>query len=96
MPDIPLMQDSVHDVEAILYSILCDKGILLPKTIEDVARLEATLDLSDVPTLDPKAFATKLRIEASEVLEECDCCHDMFGMSQLIWTGKQMLCPRCI
>lgn len=49
------------EVEAALHVALRDEGILLPKTIEDVAELEATLDLSGVPTPDPRAFAAKLR-----------------------------------
>lgn len=49
------------EVEAALHVALRDEGILLPKTIEDIAELEATLDLSGVPTPDPRAFAAKLR-----------------------------------
>jgi hypothetical protein len=49
------------EVEAALHAALRDEGILLPKTIDDVAELEATLDLSGVPTPDPQAFAAKLR-----------------------------------
>jgi hypothetical protein len=49
------------EVEAALHVALRDEGILLPKTIEDIAELEATLDLSGVPTPDPRAFSVKLR-----------------------------------
>ena len=49
------------EVEAALHVALRDEGILLPKTIEDIAELEATLDLSGVATPDPRAFAAKLR-----------------------------------
>lgn len=49
------------EVEAALHVALRDEGTLLPKTIDDIAELEATLDLSGVPTPDPRIFATKLR-----------------------------------
>jgi hypothetical protein len=29
------------------------------------------------------------------VLETCDCCHDVFPMSWIIYTGKQFLCYAC-
>lgn len=29
------------------------------------------------------------------VLEECDCCHDEYPMSWIIYTGKQFLCYAC-
>jgi hypothetical protein len=34
-------------------------------------------------------------IPADAVLDECDCCHELLGLSNLIWTGKQMLCAKC-
>lgn len=54
------------EVEAALHVALRDEGILLPKTIEDIAELEATLDLTGVPTPDPRAFAAKLRAATSD------------------------------
>ena len=54
------------EVEAALHVALRDEGILLPKTIEDIAELEATLDLSGVPTPDPRAFAAQLRASTAD------------------------------
>lgn len=54
------------EVEAALHVALRDEGILLPKTIEDVAELEATMDLDGVPTPDPRAFVAKLRAAAGD------------------------------
>jgi hypothetical protein len=34
-------------------------------------------------------------IPPDAVLEECDCCHKMFGLAKMQWTGKQMLCAEC-
>lgn len=34
-------------------------------------------------------------IPADAVLEECDCCHEKFGMAKLAFNGKQMLCEKC-
>ena len=34
-------------------------------------------------------------IPPAAVLEECDCCHELLGLSKLTWTGKQMLCAKC-
>jgi hypothetical protein len=28
-------------------------------------------------------------------LEYCDCCHDLFPLRKIIFTGKQFLCVRC-
>lgn len=28
-------------------------------------------------------------------LETCDCCGDTMGLSQSVFTGTQMLCPKC-
>ena len=28
-------------------------------------------------------------------VEECDCCHELLGLADLTWTGKQMLCAKC-
>ena len=54
------------EVEAALHVALHDEGILLPRTIEDIAELEATLDLSGVPTPDPRAFAAKFRATTAD------------------------------
>lgn len=35
-------------------------------------------------------------IPVSAVMEECDCCHDVFGISMVTWTGTQMLCEKCL
>lgn len=29
------------------------------------------------------------------VLDECQCCHETIGMTQIHWTGTQMLCSKC-
>lgn len=34
-------------------------------------------------------------IPADAVLDECDCCHELLGLSDLTWTGRQMLCVKC-
>lgn len=57
---------SAAEVEAALHVALRDEGILLPKTPEDIAELEATLDLSGVPTPDLGSFAAKLRTENND------------------------------
>lgn len=49
------------EVDTALHAALRDEGILLPKTIQDVAELEATLDMNGVPTPDPKAFSARLK-----------------------------------
>ena len=51
------------EVEAALHASLRDEGILVPMSPEDIAELEATLDLSGIPTPDPRSFAAKLRAE---------------------------------
>jgi hypothetical protein len=37
--------------------------------------------------------------KAIEVLDsrlgECDCCHDIFALSDLNFNGKQFLCKKC-
>lgn len=30
------------------------------------------------------------------VLEECDLCHEEHPLRDFSWTGKQMLCKKCI
>jgi formylmethanofuran dehydrogenase subunit E len=34
-------------------------------------------------------------IPPSAVMETCDCCHEEYGMSELTWSGQQMLCKKC-
>ncbi len=34
-------------------------------------------------------------IPMASVLQECDCCHDEFSISDVRWTGRQMLCVKC-
>jgi formylmethanofuran dehydrogenase subunit E len=34
-------------------------------------------------------------ISHNEVLEVCDLCGDQFPISDLTWTGQQMLCKKC-
>lgn len=34
-------------------------------------------------------------VRQTEVLEECDCCGDLFGLSQISLTGTQFLCLKC-
>ncbi len=34
-------------------------------------------------------------IPPSAVLESCDCCHDDIGLSEAVFTGSQVLCPKC-
>ena len=29
-------------------------------------------------------------------LEECDCCHNIIGLSQAHYVGPQVLCERCL
>ena len=34
-------------------------------------------------------------IAPDAVLQECDCCGDIFPMREVEWSGKQMLCAKC-
>jgi len=34
-------------------------------------------------------------IPEGAALEECDCCHETIGLSDAIFTTKQILCHRC-
>jgi hypothetical protein len=34
-------------------------------------------------------------VAESSTLQECDCCHDLFPLSAVEWTGVQMLCAKC-
>jgi hypothetical protein len=52
---------TTQEVEAALYAALRDEGRLFPKTEEDVAALEESLDLTGVPTPDVNGFMAKLR-----------------------------------
>jgi hypothetical protein len=57
------------EVEAALNAALRAAGHLFPKTIEEVAKLEATLDMSGVPTPDTNKFKHLLR----EQNHDTDC-----------------------
>lgn len=34
-------------------------------------------------------------ITPDAVLETCDLCGNQYGMAELTWSGKQMLCKKC-
>jgi hypothetical protein len=34
-------------------------------------------------------------IPKDATLQECDACHELFGLQQIQWTGAQMLCDKC-
>ena len=34
-------------------------------------------------------------IKPDAVLESCDLCGNQYGMAELTWSGKQMLCKKC-
>lgn len=34
-------------------------------------------------------------IPPEAVLDECDCCGDTIGISKAVFTGNQILCPKC-
>ena len=34
-------------------------------------------------------------IPPDAVLETCDLCGNQYGMAELTWSGKQMLCKKC-
>lgn len=34
-------------------------------------------------------------IPPEAVLEKCDLCGNEYGMGELAWSGKQMLCKKC-
>ena len=52
---------TTEEVEAALHAALRDEGRLLPKTDEEIAALEESLDLTAVPTPDVNGFLAKLR-----------------------------------
>lgn len=37
-----------------------------------------------------------IEISPTSVLENCDLCGDIYDISQLTWTGLQMLCKKCM
>ena len=34
-------------------------------------------------------------IPTEAVLETCDCCGETIGLSKSVFTGTQVLCPKC-
>lgn len=34
-------------------------------------------------------------VDRAAVLEECDCCHDEYGVSETEYNGVQFLCNKC-
>jgi len=34
-------------------------------------------------------------VDPNATLEECDLCHDIFGIQQIELTGRQFLCGKC-
>jgi hypothetical protein len=55
---------SEEEVEAALNATLRDQGLLFPRTTEDIANIEAEVDLAEVPTPDSDAFRNILRQHA--------------------------------
>ncbi len=52
---------TTEEVEAALHAALRDEGRLFPTTDEEIAALEESLDLTDVPTPNVNGFLAKLR-----------------------------------
>jgi len=47
-------------------------------------------------TIDKDGFRVPLiGVSPSAVLEECDCCHDVNGVSDTEFNGVQFLCRKC-
>jgi hypothetical protein len=57
------------EFEAALYATLRDEGYLFPNGVDDVKALEASLDLSTVPTPDTHKFGQLLRQHEEKVLD---------------------------
>jgi len=51
---------TMADVEQLLHDVLKDEGLLLPRTPEDVANLQASLAGQNFPTPDSKEFRRSL------------------------------------
>jgi hypothetical protein len=52
--------------------------------------------MSDHATIKVGGYSIPLiGIPTDACLQECDLCHDEFGLLQVEWSGVQMLCHRC-
>ena len=57
------------EFEAALHGALRDEGYLFPRSAEDVASLEASIDTTGVPTPDAQKFGQLLRQTEEKVVE---------------------------
>lgn len=52
--------------------------------------------MSDHATVSRDGYTVPLiGIPAAATNSECDLCHDTFHITELAWSGSQMLCKRC-
>ena len=65
---------TTEEVEAALHAALRDEGRLFPKTDEDIAALEESLDLTTVPTPDAEGFLAKLREQRESKIKPMTSC----------------------
>lgn len=64
-PNRPL---SGEEVETALDATLRDQALLFPRTTDDVANIEAEVDLENVPTPDSNKFRNFLRNRATKIV----------------------------